>query len=205
MKQKYEKTYRYLKRFEDRLRKRSGYRQYFDPSDPFYSIYNVGPYTMEKWKVMWPEVGNTVRAGVCGPQKVNSEKPALPDHTIIAISCDSGDEAHYVCALLNSSPAQSAASGYIVLHPSPHIMEHIAIPRFNPKETTHRRLCELSQASHLATANDDTNQLNGLEAEVDKAAAKLWNITDDELKTIRDAMAETRRSKRPVADEDEDS
>jgi hypothetical protein len=67
MKRQHEKTFHYLKGFEDRLRKRSGYRQYFSPSDPFYSIYNVGPYTMSEWKVMWPEVGHTVRAGVCGP------------------------------------------------------------------------------------------------------------------------------------------
>jgi hypothetical protein len=45
----------------------------------------------------------------------------------------------------------------------------------------------------------------GLEAEVDKAAAKLWGITDAELKNIREAMAETRKSKRAVPEGDEDS
>ncbi len=62
MKMKHPKTYGYLKRFEgdrDRpkrgsLRGRSGYRKYFHPSDPFYSIYNVGAYTMaEVVPVCW--------------------------------------------------------------------------------------------------------------------------------------------------------
>jgi hypothetical protein len=82
------RTFAYLRRFEgDRnrpergtLRGRAPYKQHFDPGDPFYSMCNVGPYTTAKWKVMWPEVGHTVRAGVCGPQKIESEKasPAGP-------------------------------------------------------------------------------------------------------------------------------
>ena len=54
MKHRWPKTYAYLKQFEGdpeepargSLRGRSGYRQYFNPSDPFYSMYNVGSYTM---------------------------------------------------------------------------------------------------------------------------------------------------------------
>jgi hypothetical protein len=211
MKKSCPRTFAYFKTFEGSrenvergtLRGRALYKQYFRQTDPFYSMYNVGAYSLSQWKVMWPEVGNTVRAGVCGPRKIDSEKPALPDHTIIAVACDSGEEAHYICALLDSSPAQCAASGYIVLHPSPHIMEHIAIPRFNPKETTHRRLCELSKASHLATAKDDNKQLMVLEVEVDKAAAKLWSITDDELKAIREVLAEAGNSS-PASGENED-
>lgn len=205
------RTYAYLRRFEgDRkrpergtLRGRALYKQYFDPSDPFYSMYNVGPSTLAKWKVMWPEVGHTVRAGVCGPQKLNAEKPALPDHTIVAVACDSGEEAHYICALLNSAPAQSAASGYIVLHPSPHIMEHIGIKIFDSKNPEQRRLSELSKACHAATIKGDTEKIESLEAEIDKAAAELWGITDDELKAILESLAETGNFNR-AAEEDEE-
>ena len=196
MKRKHPKTFAYFARFEEQLRRRSGFKQYFSPTDPFYSIYNVGPYTMADWKVMWPEVGHTVRAGVCGPRKVHSEKPALPDHTIITVPCGSGEEAHYVCALLNSSPAQCAASAYIVLHPSPHIMEHVGIPKFDPSNSTHRHLSDLSASCHAATGKDGAEELKALEAKIDNAAAKLWGITDDELKAIQEALAETGRGKR---------
>jgi len=42
---------------------------------------------------------------------------------------------HFICALLNSAPAQLAISGYIVLHPSPHILEHIRDTYFKVKES----------------------------------------------------------------------
>ena len=137
MKRRWPKTYAYLKRFEGdpkkpergTLRGRSGYRQYFKPSDPFYSMYNVGPYTMAKWKVLWPEVGHAVRASACGSSTVEKVKPSLPDHTIVAVSCGSEHEAYFVAGMLNSSPAYVATAAYIVLHPSPHIMKNIAVPQ----------------------------------------------------------------------------
>jgi len=198
MKQQYPKTYAYLKQFEGNrerpqrgtLRGRSGYRQYFKPTDPFYSMYNVGPYTMAKWKVLWPEVGHTVRAAVCGPNKVEKAKPSLPDHTIIAVSCDSSDEACYIAGLLNSSPAQVAAAAYVVLHPSPHIMENIGIPRYNNENAFHELVVQKSAACHTAAAKGDADAVAALEAEIDRAAAKLWGITDDELRAIQDALAE---------------
>jgi hypothetical protein len=106
--------------------------------------------------------------------------------------------------MLNSSPAQSAASGYIVLHPSPHIMEHIGIESFDPKNPTHRRLADLSKACHAATIKGDMEQIESLEAEIDKAAAKLWDITDNELKAIQEALAESGRGKRKAANDDDE-
>ena len=198
MKQLYPKTYAYLKQFEgdpkrperDTLRGRSGYRQYFKPTDPFYSMYNVGPYTMAKWKVLWPEVGHSVRAGACGPVKVDKSKPSLPDHTIIAVSCDSESEAYYISGLLNSSPAHVAAAAYIVLHPSPHIMQNIAVPHFSERHKKHNRLAKISRQCHTAVAKGVADAVAGLEAEIDRAAAQLWGITNDELRAIQDALAE---------------
>jgi hypothetical protein len=190
MRREHPKTFAYLKQFENQLRKRSGFKQYFKPADPFYSIYNVGPYTIADWKVLWPEVGHTVRAGVCGPAEVEAAKPTLPDHTIVAVSCRSKQEAHFICALLNSAPAQLAASGYIAQHPSPHIMENIAVPKFNAKDQTHTLLARLSEKCHMTTSNEDEVELARLEGEIDEAAANVWRITDRELKAIRIAIAD---------------
>ncbi len=198
MKLQYPKTFAYFKQFEgDRgkplrgtLRGRSGYRQYFKPSDPFYSMYNVGPYTMSPWKVLWPEVGYSVRAGVCGPSEVEKAKPALPDHTIVAVPCVSGSEAYFIAGLLNSSPARVAAAAYIVLHPSPHIMQNIAVPRFDQGRSSHVQLADLSRECHAAVEKGDADTLTTLEAEIDVMAASTWGIADDELRSIRDALTE---------------
>jgi len=111
------KTYSYLKKFEKELSLRAD-RKFYPEGSPFYTIRNMASYSLSPWKVTWPEVGHTVAAGVCGPQKVGLEKPTLPDHTVVAVSCESKEEAFYIAALLNSSSAQLAIYGYIVLHPS---------------------------------------------------------------------------------------
>ena len=198
MKRRWPKTYAYLKQFEGyprkpergTLRGRSGYRQYFKPSDPFYSMYNVGPYTMAAWKVLWPEVGRSVRASVSGPSTVEKLKPSLPDHTIVAVSCESEREAHFVAGALNSSPAYVAAASYIVLHPSPHIMQNISVPRFKETDINHARLADLSHQYHAAKRENKQDEVTTLESEIDQVAAIMWGINDTELKAIQRALAE---------------
>ena len=194
MKRLWPKTYAYFKKFEGgpknpeagTLRGRSGYRKYFNATDPFYSMYNVGPYTMANWKVLWPEVGHSVRASVSGPSAVEIVKPSLPDHTVVAVSCSSESEAYFVSGMLNSSPANLAVAAYIVLHPSPHIMKNIAVPLFRKNNRIHKCIAELSRKCHLASNNE--NRLSSLEAEVDEAVAKIWGITRNELKSIQHAL-----------------
>ena len=188
MRREWPKTYSYLRRFEKQLRQRSGYRKYFRPADPFYSMYDVGPYTLSPWKVLWPEVGHTVRAGVCGRAKEDSAKAALPDHTIIAISCQTAEESHYLCALLNSSPAQLLTLGYVVLHPSPHVLDHLSLPVYCGKPA-HERLAALSKGCHQVIRSD-TVALLKTETEIDELAAQLWGITPAELRAIQEALRE---------------
>jgi len=195
------KTWMYLKRFEKPLRERSGYRKYYKATDPFYSVYDVGLYTLAPWKVLWPEVGHCVRAAVCGPQSVGRRKAALPDHTIIAVACRSSMEAHFICSLLNSTPAQSLVSGYIVLHPSPHVLEHMAIPKYNAKRALHRQMAQLSQQCHKYVLSD-TKALVKAEAEIDELAARLWGITPAELRAIQSALTESESRPDPLDPDD---
>ncbi|MBE7560682.1 N-6 DNA methylase [bacterium] len=208
---KYPRTYAYLRQFEGdkarpergTLRARSGYRQYFKPTDPFYAIYNVGTYTMARWKVVWPEVGHSVRAAVVGSKRVRNVKPALPDHTLVAVSCESSEEAHFLCALLNSSPAQLFVRAYIALHPSPHIMTHVRMPKFRRDSRMHNQLAELSEQCHFLVARGITDTLAGMHAEIDRVAARIWGITPSELRAIQEALAEwSARDGDPQADGD---
>ena len=199
MKRQYPKTYAYFKLFEEQLRQRSGYRRYFKPTDPFWAMYNVGPYTLTPWKVMWPEVGHEVQAGVCNPILEESdclEKPPIPDHTIITISCERGkSEAYFLAAGLNSSPSRAIGLGYITLHPSPHVLNYIAVPRFDPNNALHIYLTKLSECCHDAKVNGDESTITALESEIDKAAAQLWGITSDELKAIQETVKGMQKSK----------
>ena len=197
MKQHWPKTYAYLKQFEGnpkisergtlRGRATKAVRGPIKNGAPFYSMFGVGPYTMAEWKVLWPEVGHSVRASVSGPSTVEKLKPALPDHTIVAVSCSSESEAYFIAGMLNSSPAYVAVAAYIVLHPSPHIMKNIAVPQFKKTDSDHMRLAKLSRQCHVA-ANE--KQLAALEADIDEAAAKIWGITKTELKAIQKALSD---------------
>jgi len=193
MRLEYPHLYSYLKRFEDVLRSRSGLKRYFDPAkDPFYSMYNVAPYTFAPHKVVWREVAHGINAAVVSSHEMNylDEKVIIPDHTLILVACESVNEAHFVCATLNSAPSRLVVQAYVALHPSPHVLQYIAVPHFDSRNPVHTRLVALSQRAHeLAAAGDETG-LAAVETEVDQAAAELWGITEKEMKEIRRSLEE---------------
>lgn len=194
MKERFPKTYLYMKGFEDKLRARSGIKKYFDlKKDPFYSMYNVGPYTVAEYKVVWREVAETVEAAVCEPSEIEclGRKAIVPDHTVILVSCSQRTEAHYLCAMLNSVISRHIVAGYIALHPSPHILESICIPQYDAENRLHSRLAQLSAEAHLLAGQEGKeDEVKALEEEIDEHAARLWGLTNTELKHVRHSLAE---------------
>ena len=112
------------------------------------------------------------------------------DITNILIPCQEPEEAHFICAALNSSPSRFVVQSYIVLHPDPHILQRVRIPRYDPANPTHRELAALSGQAHAATAAGDTARVKEIEAEIDTLAARLWGLADAELKEIQQSLAE---------------
>jgi hypothetical protein len=190
MKSRYAKTYAYLLQFKDKLKSRSGYKRYFARKAggaPFYALYNVGPYTLAPWKVLWPEVGHSVRSGVVGP---SDDKPAIPDHTLIFVGCTTELEAHFICAILNSVPVDLLVRGYIALHPSPHVLETAKVPRFNAENAQHLEIAELSKQAHRAVQKNDVVALMNMETSLQPAVSKLFGITAGELRACTSALSE---------------
>ncbi|MFA0781360.1 MAG: hypothetical protein RJAPGHWK_002888 [Candidatus Fervidibacter sp.] len=186
----YPKTYGYLKRFEKELRNRSGYKQILSKREhEFYGVMDIGTYTFAPWKVVWREQASTMTASVVSPK---NGKPAVPDHKLMLVDCQSEEEAYFVCACLNSSIGQMVAVSYAVeIQMDPHILEHIRIPRYDPEDPVHRRLAELSHEAHAAAkAEDETSRLRAIEAEIDREAAKLWGLSDEELREVQESLAE---------------
>ena len=198
MKRRWPKTYGYLKQFEGdpkkpargTLRGRSGYRQYFKPSDPFYSMYNVGPYTMANWKVVWPWISKGMRVAVSGPL---GSQVTIPEHNTSFCSFQAKDEAYFLCALLSCAAVDlairsfySGGGGGIA---SPEVVKSINLPSYDPKNTVHNTLASLSEECASA-CQDGTKEkdISGLESEIDEVAAKIWGITDAELKAIQKAL-----------------
>jgi len=196
----YPRTYGYLKRFEEVLRERAAFKRYFTRKDkngrivetgPFYSMFDVGTYTFAPWKVVWPNIASALNAAVVASSE---GKVVVPQHIVTLVACETEDEAHYICALINSSSANFTARAYSQeggkSFGDPHILEHILIPRFDLKNPVHLRLAELSMQAHEAGRIGDEMRLREIEAEIDLLAAKLWNLSDDELREIQESLSE---------------
>jgi len=182
------KAYSYLKRFEELLRKRAAFKRYFRAEAPFYSIFNIGDYTFARWKVVWREQASALTAAVVGCME---GRPVIPDHKLMMVDVTSRPEAHFLCAALNSSPARFVVAAYAVeIQMDTHILENVAVPRFSPENGVHVRLAELSEAAHKAAAKGDAEEAKRVEEEVDRWAAKLWGLTDEELQEIKASLAE---------------
>ena len=186
MKIKYPKTYAYLKRFEDVLRRRAAYRKYFSGDAPFYTMYDVGPYTMAEWKVVWADMGDYVAPAVVSKERSNL---VLPEHHVMFVSLDNPQEAHFICAVLSSSISMITSWAYTTSYgKSAHLVENISIPRFDPSNKIHLRLSELSRLCHEAAEAGDEDSIKRYEREIDILAAKIWGITDEELAGVWEVM-----------------
>jgi len=206
MKEKFPKTFAYLRSFEGdkekpqrgTLRGRALFKQFFGPTQPFYSMYNVGPYTVAPWKVQWKHTGvqECMRACV-------TDRSSVGDQKVILVPFLNSREAHYFCSCINSVPAFSVIKSYIGLDASPHVLEYVRVPSFDRSNSIHNRLSELSFSCHEASAKGDRKKLAKLEAEVDNAAADLWGISDVELSALHDAFGNVDPAELPPPEDDE--
>jgi len=182
-------SYSFLVQFREELLKRSGYLKFFeDEKAPFYTIYNVGPYTMSPYKVGWAREDVSLRCAVFGSANFgDGEKIVIPDQTVQFINFENPTEAHFVCALLNSTLATIVRMSYTT-DITTHILNVIAIPHYDPSNALHGRLAESSQQAHALVA--ESRDVSAIEAEIDLAAAELWGISTKELKEIKKSLEE---------------
>jgi hypothetical protein len=189
MKTHYPKTYQYLKRFEGVLRERAAYKRYFRSDAPFYSMFDVGDYTLAPYKVMWRYVATDFISSVVGSMDA---EPIVPNEKLMLISCDTEEEAHYVCAMCNSSPARFIVISYGVgTQLAPHLLKNIRIPKFDSASKVHRELAGLSQNAHYAVSiGDEAGLREIIEPGIDELAAQIWGLTNEELNNIKTSLEE---------------
>jgi hypothetical protein len=208
MKANQPKTYAYFKRFEEDLRGRSGYRRYFSPTDPFYSVYNVGKYTLSPIRVFWRQFIPELRMAYMDGRrdKFLGKKLAVTQHVVSVVTFDNEDAALFFAAFGNSSPARllhwNSSTGKS--YGTPSILDTIGIPRFSPSNRTHRTISTLSAEAHAAAAASKEDQLRDIEEQIDQAAAELWVISPKELKAIQRALSNISGGAEPDSDDEGD-
>ncbi|NLX98341.1 MAG: N-6 DNA methylase [Rhodopirellula sp.] len=172
----YPRTLTYLKQFEPLLTSRAAYRRY-QQHGPFWSMYNVGPYTLSPVKVVWRRMDRRIRASVLEPfdHPLLGCRPVVPQETCVLISVPDATEAHYLCAMLNSSPVDFLARSHTVRggkgFGTPGMLDYLGIERFDPTNPCHGRLARASQRAHEARRQE--RPLEEIQAEIDRIADAL--------------------------------
>lgn len=152
----------YLGRWEEMLRSRAAFRRYFQRTDrsglrrdtaPFYSMFNVGDYSMAPYKVAWNRMGHTLAAAVLEPVE---GKPVLPRETHGMIAARSLEEADYLCAILNSGPVATALAAIAAVggksFATPGTIARLALRRFDPGSDLHQQISESGKEARRQVA-----------------------------------------------------
>lgn len=184
MKQKWPRTYSYLTRFKEFLITQAAYNKFHkDQNNPFYSQYNIGDYTFANYKVIWNQMGNELSASVISQKKtLFGYKTVIPLHTTALIATNNEPEAHYLCAIINSTPVRdfiksfsSAGRGF----GTPSVMEHVGIPKFDPQNALHLKLAEISKQCHQLKLEGKDEEIKKLEKENDALVEELFGISHE--------------------------
>jgi hypothetical protein len=187
MRERYPRTFAYLSEFRERLAGRVAYRRYQSRA-PFYSMYDVGPYTVAPTKVVWRRMDHRLSAAVVEPcdDPWLGLRPVVPQETCSLIAAASGDEAHYLCALLNSAVTNFIACSHSVRggkgFGTPGMLDYLRLRQFQADDPRHRRLAELSRQAHAAAAAGEPT--DDLQRAIDRSAADLSGLSTGQLAAI---------------------
>ncbi|MFP3074159.1 MAG: N-6 DNA methylase, partial [Caldivirga sp.] len=229
MRTRYPKAYNYFAQFLNDLVNRGGepYKSKLKPyrdlplekaeklAPPFYWVFNTGP-SLAPYKVVWKEVSARMTVGgfhvaVIEPlqDKYLGEKTVVPDHTVVLIPVRDRDEAYYLAGILNSTIITFALQYAVV-----ESISNLNIPKFNSSNELHRRIAELSRRAHelamcIYTSSKPSycagvnagDELRKVEDELDSAVARLYGLSEGELKEFRRLMAILSGGEVPVEDD----
>jgi hypothetical protein len=190
MREHYPGTFAYLSEFRERLVARVAYRRYQSRA-AFYSMYDVGPYTVAPIKVVWRRMDRRITAAVVEPgdDPWLGRRPPVPQETCSLIAAASGDEAHYLCAVLNSAVANFIACSHAVRggkgFGTPGMLDYLRLRQFRSSDPRQRRLADLSRQAHATAAAGAAT--DDLQTAIDRAAADFDGLSPAQLDAIRGA------------------
>jgi hypothetical protein len=134
---------------------------------------------------MWRQMIPHLSAAVIGPRddKFLGRVPVVTQHVVSVISADTEDEAHYLCAMLNSSVATAISASYSTgkSFGTPSMLDHVNIPRFVSEDSKHKRLVALSREAH----NQATSRsVLDVDEEVNAVAAHAFGVNVSYLEDL---------------------
>jgi len=181
IKNQWPRTYTYLTRFKDILLSRgSKVVRQFAERTAFYAMFGIGDYTVARYKVVWKRMANDLVAAVISQFKTPfGFKTIIPTDTTSLFAATNEDEAHYLCAVINSKPVRDFIRSYSAAgrgFGAPSVMSHLGLKKYNAKNQRHRQLVQISKTLHKLKNDHIIEKINILENELDELVLRLFNI-----------------------------
>jgi hypothetical protein len=164
MRERWPLTFDYFERFRDRMFERRHYLAHFARLRlPYWSMYNVGPYTFAPHRVVWREQCSRFECAVM------PDGAWIADAKLVVVACESAPEAHFVAAMLNSTPAGEFVASYALrVQRSTHVLRHLRVPRFDVGDERHVELARIAAECVRHAAGDER---------LDALAGRIWGLT----------------------------
>ena len=181
MKQRWPRTSGYLVRFQRAFEAQASKAvKSLAARTAFYAVLGVGEYTLANYKVVWQRLASDIIAAVVSQAKTPfGYKSVISTGTTSFFATNNEDEAHFLCAIINSRPVRefirsysSAGRGF----GAPSVMNHVGIPKFDPHNEVHQNLAQLSKALHDLRRHNLMEKLTELETDVDHQVNTLFGI-----------------------------
>jgi len=172
-------TYAYLKQFKDVLLSRgSRVVKELAENTEFYAMYGIGEYTFAKYRVVWKRMASRIDAVVLSSIKTDyGMKKIISTDTTSLFAVNDKEEAHYLCAILNSELVDSFIKSFSQAgrgFGAPSVMNNLAIPKFKADNKIHKKLAELSEEAHSLVQK--MRPTEDVAKEINELVRKLWNI-----------------------------
>ena len=182
LREHYPNTYNYLGKFEPILRKRAAFKRYFRDSAPFYTMFDIGQYTFNPYKVLWHGFGKQrMQAAVVGSI---DDKPIMSNQAMHPfVGLQNENEAHFLAACLNSAPFEFAVLSHTQSggksFAQPGILNTLRLPQYQAKNPVHQQLVTLSRAAHQGKIDDKA---------IAEASADIWGLSPSELQELQESL-----------------
>jgi SAM-dependent methyltransferase len=182
MKLHFPRTYSYLTHFKETLLDRASHLIVsLLKRNAFFVMSGMLPHVFTRYKVVWKRMANDLIAAVVSTLRTPlGYKVVIPTDTTSLFATENEGEAHYLCAVMNSKLVREFIKSYSSAgrgFGTPSVMNHVGIPKFNPKNKLHQKLAQLSKTLHDFKAEDKLDEVARLEREVDRSVYKLFGIT----------------------------
>jgi len=187
LRQQHPRSYGYLTNFKEILLSRgSKVLKKLAERTSFFTMFGIGEYTFARYKVVWKRMASDLVAAVIAQHKTPfGYKTIIPTDTTSLFHTENESEAHYLCAVINSTPVREFIKSYSSAgrgFGAPSVMSHVGIPKFDPKEELHKKLAEISRTLHELKAQNDLGDVDKLEKQNDELVGKLFGLEENEDK-----------------------